>query len=603
MNDALFRYYRAFHYAADITRPNGGLRYLEAPEWDQAMPMLLRALTYSSTEEQTIEAARLSFARIAAQAEAVKRLRARGFTIGLHASLILIDEKELERLYSLVLSEAAARGGASLFNHLRLALESFWRPEFQRYVVNMHIHASPPKSQPSWPLGYLYNVAAKIASLGTGPGTATMGDLDYHQIAADICAVHAVEPYNWAEVTLQSGSNLIEFLGELGKFQFAFMLPQIDERDIASTLRGAFAWIDAGVESRLRWSLDQAILSCETLIRSLPAQGAVCIPKTTLKKLLTGMSPETLESLWSVFVHAPTTVNVPFADPVKASDANAYFKPLIGFADKAVVGLRSVSAAGWYEAVADALREAGISGVEQKIGDAFEPFVRDRLAAYGTAYFGTFSSPHGSGDVDAALATDSTILLFELKKKALTRSAQSGDIVGVLLDLIKSVVKAQSQLAKIEYVLQMDGSLTLGSSTLALQGRSVKRITLSWHDYGVFHDHGFLRNFLQKLAGSSISSTDPARGTEIAQINAQLLELAEWENKVASAVSGRRIAYNACFFYAIGHLLAITRSCRTDKQLAQHLTFNEHINSVALDFYVEYGRWVRDFLPHLKEST
>ena len=74
MNDALFRYYRAFHYAADITRPNGGLRYLEAPEWDQAMPMLLRALTYSSTEEQTIEAARLSFARIAAQTPRLLRL-------------------------------------------------------------------------------------------------------------------------------------------------------------------------------------------------------------------------------------------------------------------------------------------------------------------------------------------------------------------------------------------------------------------------------------------------------------------------------------------------------------------------------------------------
>lgn len=44
MNDAPIRYYRAFSYAADVTRQRG-LLYVESPEWDKAMPVLLRVVT------------------------------------------------------------------------------------------------------------------------------------------------------------------------------------------------------------------------------------------------------------------------------------------------------------------------------------------------------------------------------------------------------------------------------------------------------------------------------------------------------------------------------------------------------------------------------
>jgi hypothetical protein len=603
VDGAPIRYYRTFSYAADVTRQQG-LRYLDAPEWDQAMLVLLRALKYSLDEEATITAARLSRARIAAQAEAIKRLRDRGFTIGFYGVNVVIAQAEQDRLYGLAISEATARGGAFLFNYLGRVLQPFCSQEFQRYVVNLNVQTSPPKAQPSWPLRYRYNLAAKIASLGTVPGTETMPDAEYDQFLVDICAVHSVEPYNWAEVSVVSGTLLLELLGDLGKVKSMFVLPQLDEREITKTLRGVFSWIDFATETKLGWTLDQAIEFCEAVISNLPQQATVCIPKDVLQKQLPHFAPEVYEALWAVFVHAPGAVNTDFIDPTKDVNVNVYFKPLIGFADKSVVGLPSVSATGWYEAIATALRDAGIGNVEQKIGDAFEPFVRDLLAPYGTVYSGTFTSANGDGDVDAAIATDSTIILFELKRKALTRIAQSGDIIGVMIDLVKSFVKAQTQLAKIEYVLRADGSLMLGSSTLDLRGRKVKRVVLSWHDYGVFHDHSFLRNFLQNLAGQSIAHSDPTRASEVSQINWQLGELADWENKIVGTLAGqKRIAFNACFFYAIDHLLAMMRSASTDEQLCQHLTYNEYIGSVALDFYVEYGKWLRDILPHLPPPT
>jgi hypothetical protein len=102
MNDAPIKYYRAFYYAADITRQKG-LRRLPHAEWERAMPAILRAMSHT-TEEQAIASARSSMARLAAQADAAKRLRACGFAIEIYASDPAMTEKERRRLYGLILT-------------------------------------------------------------------------------------------------------------------------------------------------------------------------------------------------------------------------------------------------------------------------------------------------------------------------------------------------------------------------------------------------------------------------------------------------------------------------------------------------------------------
>lgn len=598
LNDESIRYYRTFAYAGEATNQNGLLR-LESIGWEKNLPILLRAVSYSATsDDQAIEIAKITATRLHQQAEAAKRLRARGFRIDVYASDIRMEPSGEAQLYSLLLSEAANRGGSWLFQMLKVILENSWRPEFQRYVINLNVHTSPHKTEPSRPFGYLYNVATKITSLGTEPSSPLLPDEDYLQLATDICALHAVEPYNPYQVALPSGGHLIDLLSDLAKLQFSFTLPQIDQRDVSRTLRGAFSWIETDAEARLGWNLDDAIALSEAVIEALPDKGAVRFAKSSLRGMLPHVGGEQFEALWRTFVHRPATVNACFCNPMAASTADAYFKPFIGLADGAVIGLSSVSAAGWYEAIVAALREAGVSNIEEQIGYAFESFVRECLAPYGTVYAGKFASNHGKGDVDAAIATDSTIILFELKRKSLTRLAQSGDVVKVLLDLIRSVVKAQAQLAKVEYVLRSDGQIDLGSQVLELRERKVKRIVLSWHDYGVFHDHGFLMNFLAKLAGATLTLPDTSKDDAISSINRGLSELADWTAKLNSlSAEGRR--FENCFFYAIGHLLAMMRTSATDKTLCQHLTFNERLMNVGLDFYVEYGRWLREILPLL----
>lgn len=591
LDDAPIRYYRAFAYAADLTRATW-LQALEFPGWEAAMPAVIKRMN-CETEQQAVDTARLMYPRLFAQASAALRLRGRGFAIDLYGSGLRLEQHEYARLCDLALVESTAIGAPGLFACLVNILEPCWRADFGRYVVSLGVNTAPSKDHPSMPLAYLYNLAIRVASQGTRRGKRQLSDVEYWELVTDICAISGVESFKVWEAVLPSGTTLIDFLSRVANFSFAFVLPQCDERELPRTLNGLFAWVDATIESRLGWSVEQAVAFWEATTSLLPGRGNICIPKNAVRVAL-GFPESTFEAMWTAFVHPPNTANTQVSLPFDATAVNAHSKPLVGLDDeRAVVGLRSVSAPGWYEAVADALRTvAGVTDTDHRIGNAFEPLVRKCLSPFAPLSYGKFSSRLACGDVDAALDTHNEILLFELKKKPITRRARSGDLISVLLDLTKSVIKAQTQLAKIEYLLYADGAVELsGTGVLERRGRKVKRIFLSLHDYGVFHDHGFLVNFLKQLSGASLTAIGDSAALNIEAINYQLGELATWEARL-SALGNRdeRPQFVNSFFYSLDHVLTMIRTCATTQQLAQHLTFNERVFNGALDFYVEYER-------------
>ena len=357
---------------------------------------------------------------------------------------------------SLLIVESEARGGPALFGLLKQLLAPCWQSHFNRYVVNLNVNTTPQKTEPSIPFNYLYNLAIRSAHHRYNGSSITLSNQEYCQLAVDVCAVLGVEPFNWAEVSLRSESRLVQLLGILGLFQHIFVLTQSDETNVAQSLAGLFDWIDDATEAHLGWSLTDAIHFAGTVIASLPTEKGGILIKKGLLAGRAGFDSEKFERLWHTFTSQNATANASFAAPTDATSANAMFKPMIEVDDGAVIGLRSVSAASWYEALAMAVRTID-QQADQKIGERWERYVRDKLAQYGVVYSGSFSSTVGEGEIDAAITTDEVILLFELKKKPLTRIAQTGSTLDALIDLTKSIIRAQGQLAKIECVLFSDG--------------------------------------------------------------------------------------------------------------------------------------------------
>jgi len=88
-----------------------------------------------------------------------------------------------------------------------------------------------------------------------------------------------------------------------------------------------------------------------------------------------------------------------------------------------------------------------------------------------------------------------------LKKKPLTRRAQAGSDVHILLDIANSLLDAQVQSGWHEARLRIHGYLDLtspkGTARLELKGRSVERIALSLLQFGSFQDRMLLKQFLE----------------------------------------------------------------------------------------------------------
>lgn len=602
LNGVSIRYFQAFQ-AAWFAQDLKGLKPLSdsSPEWEAAMPLIFHAMAYQ-TEQQAIDMAKIGHAGIIAACNAANGLRVRCPSLKLFASAIQIDETEYQALCDLILAETRARGG--LVKHLVESLDQFWWPEFERLVTPLHVNTSPPKTDPTFPLGYVYQLAAKAVSENIFTGTPSLSHEDYWQLLIDICCIQRIEPYNQFEINMPQSNRLLRLAASLGRFQFEFVLPQLDEREVAPTLEAAFAWIDSSIEKKLGWSLKDATRFFKAYRKGLGnGHGAISVPKAGLRANIGVIPDDRFNALWEVFVHSPGSVNPHFSRPFDATKVNAHLKPLIALdADRAVVCFRGVSAAAWYEAIATALRKtAMVSDTDARIGKAFEPFVQAKLTGFGSVHHGIFETKEAAGDIDAALETDTHILLFELKKKALTGLALGGDTVTVLVDLIQSVVKAQSQLAKIEYVLRKDGGIDLeGGGRLELKGRDIKRVVLSWHDYGVFHDHGFLMNFLSQIMPQKLIPIDEIKKDAVEKVNAALRDLEHWEGKLGTLRGGAKpMRFGNAFFYSVGHLLSMIRHCKTPSDLVKHITFNEVVVRTALDFYLEYGDWLRRILPTL----
>jgi len=147
-----------------------------------------------------------------------------------------------------------------------------------------------------------------------------------------------------------------------------------------------------------------------------------------------------------------------------------------------------------------------------------------------------------------------------LKKKPLTRRAQAGSDVHILLDIANSLLDAQVQSGWHEARLRIHGYLDLtspkGTARLELKGRSVERIALSLLQFGSFQDRMLLKQFLEaSMTVDTFDMKDPALKSKFDKLNATLHELRE---QLAALHPGARQLdqpFFHCWFLSVPQLL------------------------------------------------
>ena len=427
-------------------------------------------------------------------AQAIYFFAVRGIKVPLVGDSIMFESKgHWDAVAATVSTPMEPLGDTHAFQYL----DRWLSPRFEPTIQRMHLHPTPDnmarKLDRSLPYGHLYRLAIKMLGRQRMIGKRAGTQHDIGDAAKHFAALYEVEPFSVYELMHPPYPHrIIEVLRRAVQYDELFGIPQCEPSSMERLLRDLFEDV-SGVRhvGNAGWSFNDALALWQLLLSVVPRTGAsTFIAQKHFQHLLTQrVGRTTCEALLTSFVlanpnrHYTTPADAARSDTrecaIAVASGRRYWiapRPFIGpaFFSRLVT---------WY-AKAD-------KGISQKIGDAFESRMLQRLKQLGISCRRvevSGSKGYKAGDIDLLIETDKIVGLFEFKKKGLTRRTNAGDDLKLLADLSRGLVQGVNQLSKHELTLYRDGHLKFADGTvLSLDQRDIFKGVITLADYGGLH--------------------------------------------------------------------------------------------------------------------
>jgi hypothetical protein len=318
-------------------------------------------------------------------------------------------------------------------------------------------------------------------------------------------------------------------------FDSAFLIKQLKPKYAVKIVEKLYSYYEnQKLKSTFGWELADLVAVGHFLAICYPG------PQPLERKMLSDRCPHldkaALSSLLKYLSHAKSEVNqgyMPFFDPLNEENyqkLNFYKKPLIALShDKFLLleaswcldGLGHVM----YQALLDAGHDKG--KIHSDMGYAHEELVEDLFNSRGWQFSqGKHSQQGSNGETDLALETKDTIFIFELKKCSLSDSSSWGNSLRMFQDLSKSLLKSQTQLLKAQQILLNNNCFQLANQpNIELNGREIRRVSVSLHDFGAIHSSTIIGDYLIHIAQAIFNVPDGTPTDIIKGINSQAKKL------------------------------------------------------------------------------
>ncbi|SET89699.1 hypothetical protein [Stigmatella erecta] len=535
--------------------------------------------------------------------EAALRLRQQGVQLEIANGRVLISREEGLKIANKLLSLIRQLGAVEFANALFQRLASHFNPQQMRYAIIRQVsllNAAPP---PQIPYGYLLNLCVRQVQ---APPFSSIRQHDADalfretlQLSTDLVATYDVQPYNTFEGMFQDGASILSSLQTMAIYDSTFTLTQLRPSDVTALLRGVFSWADdAQCRVRCGWSLKNAFVVIHTLVGWFSQhRGPHAFRIEQVVRAHPWIPQKEIEAILHMLAHPIGGANTGYALPTDVEQLDFGFKPLLRMRNGQLLLLDiSWCSPAFYEAIAVALRKAGIKNVQENIGKAAEVLVHQLFSEHGVpTHTGKYVSRGEHGECDVVVETPSHVILLELKGKVLTRNARAGGQVSLWGDMADSLLKAQTQIGGHEVRLRREGFLDLKSDDgavyrLNLAGREVERITLTLVDFGALHDRYFIQQYLHILLGNQFTSEDPAVREKLKGFRESSQKLREQYEALASlgASQGHNPFMN-CWFMSIPQLFVLLDGVQTPDEFKKALWTTRHATTRSLDFYFEHA--------------
>lgn len=566
----------------------------QTPTWIKICSAALDIRTLNPTSYQIpSENLEMRFPRTARPAQRLAKLKSQGYqTITMSDGHFSVDQAEFDALVSSIEQKIRTYGGRDLVLLIFSAIDKRYDAKQERYHLGRYCNPLATGIVPQCPSGFLLNLAIKPANFIPGNQSRDLL-LEIEESAISLGCLYGVQPYSSFELEFRSIDNLIQFLKEISLYDSLFTFPQLRPSDIPKFIAGLFDWAQGNdIEKKLGWPLQDAIAVTESLLKITPDRKSCVFLDSDIAPLHPKIPIKTLTVIMESFTHQPPAPNADLKTPADIPAVDFGFRPLVPLEGRRMLIDKSWCGAGFYEAIASILREAGVNGVDDKVGLAAERFIKSELSKKGVAHLsGKYKHGGMDGECDVVVETSDTIIFIEIKKKSLTRKSRGGSDVDLLLDISGSLIDSQVQLGGHELLIRDQGYIDLDADSvvtrLNLNGRKIERVSLSLLDYGGIQDRRVISQILSLVLTAQFTPADAAHKKKFDLLNLKCQELQQQAIRLTPPGAKHNIPYFNCWFLSIPQFLVLLDDVRSNEDLKQALWETRHISMGSLDFYRE----------------
>lgn len=552
--------------------------------WQEAIVAALDFNLLSNSFVKSAEKLQKDFTRTFNLAKSAKYLKNKGYDVKIENARVIIKDSDFKAICNEINNNLRLLGGIKFTHTVLNRLSSLYDSDLNRFQLNRTVGFG---ENPLVPIGYLLNIAAKHTDF-TVITDHLMWDCYYRyviELSVNICAIYDVQPYNYFQLMFKGTNDTIKFIQEIALFDSIFTLKQLRPSDV-TRINGLFNSIDQNdMLNKLNFNLNQMN---DIIERIFNLSKRNFLPLIFEKKdLKWSGSSQILDKMMDVLSYDLNDVNKDFLLPTDRP--NFLFKPLIKLKEKYIFLNKSWRSPAFYEALAMEVR----GNYDLDLGTELENLIKVEMNKNNINYqSGHYKFDGEEGDCDIIIESNDTIVLIEVKKKALTRASQSGDDIKLILDLSKSLLDAQLQVGKHEILLRKNGYIRFDDGTkLEFNDRTIERIALTLLDYGGFQDRYVINHLLEVMSTSNFVANDSKYENHFKELKEKTDKLKK-QTKVLAKYDDIYIKFPFfnCWFFSLPQLLILIDDSLDNESFVHQMRKIKHIRFMSLDFYYEYGK-------------
>lgn len=503
---------------------------------------------------------------------AARRLRSK-YAVFLNGDSFVLGNGEEFKIRADIAKKINSYGALRFVKHLLCTMAENDKPFEGRYYQSVR----PPfeamycrEPLPKYPYSYLVNVALGQISSSRTSGGGNPKDFEFAMdLARDYLAILNVEVYTELERALVDKQKILKLITDQVCFDFNFTIKQADPELARKFGCELFKWVDRCQFRKAHGvSLDQLLLVSNYLLSQPLDCRCLQLNSKSISKAL-DMDRLDAANILDLIAHDKSQLNVGYDDPLSAVRINFSEKPLIRLSQDSYVLISPLLCSlATYECAISMIRELtpappGKSNyADSKIGIELEDFLSGMFVKAGIKPHSTSRKYKYQGkiyDCDLILSNNEYIVIFELKKKALTRSAVSKDPTLVVSDLVQTLLKSQLQLGIQNLCLNENGEIVFEDNEAPLERgqRTVMRVAVTMFDWGDLQNRLVSDAILNHNHIESICSGQGVDGSVIKVMT----ELRSTYTALRNDEPNLRNVFMNSIFLGIPHISHMLQSC------------------------------------------